>query len=127
MTTVVADDWNVSYTTSTAFDGVQFHAFKGFLASGRPRRGTYYGKMFATREEARAFAFSHGYTVEYFGRPTCWCGLRLSPATRRYIERTGRFEILTRVLPESRAAWMKTMPRDTATPIYKNPERERRV
>ncbi len=53
---------------------------------GKYRRPACYGKIFPTSEAATAYSVEHGFSQVFYGRPSAFITLRLSPATRRYLK-----------------------------------------
>lgn len=83
--TVTADGWSTSLTTGHGITGARFNAVKMDGNYKVIRRAATDGKIFPTSEAAWAHAIEHGFTREYFARPSAFIQLRLSPATRRFI------------------------------------------
>lgn len=112
-TLVVAPYWAVSTTTSTEFKGARLnvcrmHSHERCIGDGR---------VFRYTDEAIAWAAQKGYLTEYYSRPSCFFGLRLSPATRKYLTQTGRFDLIPRLLRSADRHFFENTPESTATPL----------
>jgi len=57
-----------------------------------------YGQLFDNEEIRDQYILEHGYSVAYYNRPSCWYGLRLPKATKKYIAKTGNVEIIPAIL-----------------------------
>jgi hypothetical protein len=57
-----------------------------------------FGQLFPRGDFRDQYLYERGFLVAYYARPCCWFGLRLPPAARRYIERTGNFELIPKML-----------------------------
>ncbi len=83
MTTTTNGPWNVGYCSGTNIVGTLFQPFR--VMNGKYLKPGCYGTSFPTLEAASAYSLAHGFSATYHKRPWGFIGLRLSPATRRYV------------------------------------------
>ena len=76
------------------------HTFR--IIRGRHLIPESYGVLFPSREAQDQHDYERGYLTPYYSRPCCWYGLRLSPASRKFLQKTGKFYLIPRMLGDNR-------------------------
>lgn len=109
MKTVTNDAWNVGAMGSCE-TGKYVYEFQPFRCNApfsfeHMLKPGCYGMQFPSIEAYSAFALERGFTQVYYSRPAAFIGLRLSPATRRYLKALptvkARWDALARILPKT--------------------------
>jgi hypothetical protein len=90
------------------------------IIRGKHSESEAYGELFPSDRAMDQFNYERGYLVAYFPRPRCWFGLYLPRATRKFLERTGRLDLIPRIIGEDYGReWERS---GGATPLYRNPK-----
>lgn len=108
-TTITNGKWNAGTCSGSGIDGVRFEPFRVVRGEGKVQdkyiHPSCYGQLFPTQEAASTFALEHGFTQVYYGRPSAFITLKLSPATRHYLKSitdyTARWDALEKVLSKT--------------------------
>lgn len=108
MKTVTNDNWSVG-AYGSMIKGKMVYEFQPFKVHGRftwdhMLKPGCYGMKFDSTDAYSAYALERGFTQQYYSRPWAFIGLRLSPATRRFLKgKTVKqiFHYLARILDKT--------------------------